>query len=74
VTPTANVQFLIPCCWVIGVDMNGRLFACLGGAVEETKTVAGLDVAEEACGSQVCVPEEEPGADGVDVGGWEARC
>lgn len=59
---------------MIGVDTDGRPFACLDGAPEETKTVAGLDVAEEVRGSQVCAPEEEPATDEVDVGGWEARC
>jgi hypothetical protein len=52
--PTAKVQFLIPCCWVSGVDMGGGPLTCFD---EETKTVAGLEVAEEARGSQDCEPE-----------------
>jgi len=56
-TPTANVQFLIPCCWTSGVAMEGGPLTCFDDAVEETKTVAGLEVAEEGRGSQDCEPE-----------------
>lgn len=54
--PTAKVQFLIPRCWMIGVDMDGGPLTCFDG-VPETKTVAGLEVVEEARGSQGCGPE-----------------
>lgn len=37
--------------------MDGGPFACFDGALEETKTVAGLDVAEDVRGSQDCAPE-----------------
>lgn len=56
-TPTAKVQFLIPCCWTNGVDIDGGPFPCFDGVAEETKTVAGLDVAEDIRGSQDCTPE-----------------
>ena len=55
--PTAKVQFLIPCCWMGGIDMEGGPLICFDGVLEETKTVAGLEVAEEARGSQDCEPE-----------------
>ena len=56
VTPTAKVQFLIPCCWTSGVDIVDGPPTCFDGVLE-IKTVAGLDVAEEARGSQGCEPE-----------------
>ena len=37
--------------------MGGGPVACFDGVPEETKTVAGLEVAEEARGSQDCEPE-----------------
>jgi len=57
VTLTAKVQFLIPCCWMSGVDMDDGPLARFDGVPEETKTVAGLEVDEEARGSQDCEPE-----------------
>lgn len=40
-----------------GVDIEGGPFICFDGVLEGTKTVAGLEVAEEARGSQDCEPE-----------------
>ena len=37
--------------------MDGGPFTCFDGVPEETKTAAGLEVAEEARGSQDCEPE-----------------
>jgi len=37
--------------------MDGGPLACFDGVLEETKTVAGLEVVEEARGSQDCEPE-----------------
>ena len=37
--------------------MEGGPFACFDMVLEETKTVAGLDVAEDVRGSQDCAPE-----------------
>ena len=37
--------------------MGGGPVACFDGVPEETKTVAGLEVAEEVRGSQDCEPE-----------------
>jgi hypothetical protein len=37
--------------------MDGGPFTCFEGVLEETKTVAELDVAEEVRGSQDCAPE-----------------
>ena len=39
-----------------GAGMDDGPFTCLDG-VPDTKTVAGLEVAEEARGSQGCEPE-----------------
>lgn len=49
--------------------MEGGPLICFDGVLEETKTVAGLEVAEEARGSQDCEPEYDPATDGVDVVG-----
>ena len=54
--PTAKAQFLIPRCWMSGVDMGGGPLSCFDGVLER-KTVAGLEVAEVARGSQDCEPE-----------------
>jgi len=40
-----------------GVDMDDGPLNCFDGVLEETKTVAVLEVVEEARGSQGCEPE-----------------
>lgn len=68
-SPTAKVQFLIPCCWTGGVGIDGGPICCFDGVLEETKTVAGVDAVEDVGGSQVCAPELDPATDGMGAGG-----
>lgn len=46
--------------------MDGGPLTCFDGVPEEIKTFAGLEVAEEARGSQDC---EDPATEAVDVVG-----